>query len=228
MGIYILPSFAVEGGGEGDLKKKNPHRPADPPPPCQSCLFIPTYWLSEELDSARVCVYSQTLSSSRPRLAEPTKIIAPEKEELDRILFVLLITFTETLRRSQKSNRMLGNSAKDKNSCAFPSATANICTATIFFFGGCGGLRRNSSSAAEEGAVRGGALDACWRLVAISVSNMEIPFVRCIDSVPRRLMVFKSYYSGFTRASTDVVVGSEWVNCEVWQNYPLKCIKNPP
>lgn len=57
----------------------------------------------------------------------------------------------------------------------------------VFFF------RCNSSSAAEEGAVRDGALDACWRLVAVSVSNMEIPFVRCTGSVPRRHMVLKRY-----------------------------------
>lgn len=108
MGIYILPSFAMGGG---DLKKKKIHIDPLIPPPRQRRLFIPTYWLSKELDSA--CVYSQTLSSSRPRLAEPTKIIAPGKEELDNILAILLIMFTETLRLGQKSNRMSGNSAKD-------------------------------------------------------------------------------------------------------------------
>lgn len=45
--------------------------------------------------------------------------------------------------------------------------------------------------------MRDGALDACWRLVAVSVSNMEIPFVRCTGSVPRRHMVLKRYI-GFT------------------------------
>lgn len=45
--------------------------------------------------------------------------------------------------------------------------------------------------------MRGGALDACWCLVAVLVSNMVTPFVRCTDSVPRRHMVFK-HYTGFT------------------------------
>lgn len=63
--------------------------------------------------------------------------------------------------------------------CAFPSTTA------VLFSEGGDGLRCNSSSAAQEGTVRGGALDACCRLVAVSVSNMEILFVRCTDSVPR-------------------------------------------
>lgn len=77
---------------------------------------------------------------------------------------------------------------------------ANIWTSAFFFFfseGGVG-LRCNSCSAAEEGAVRGGALGACWRLVAASVCNMAMPFVRCTDSVPRGHMVLKRRYTGFT------------------------------
>lgn len=57
--------------------------------------------------------------------------------------------------------------------CAFPSATA------VRFSEGGGGLRCNSSSAAEEGAVRGGALDACWRLVAVSVVVVVVVTWRC-------------------------------------------------